>query len=634
MKKVLCVIGAVFMWGAAWGQESGQEAVRLLLENIMEELEMEVDDGLLEEVGDYFGRLLRNPLDLNRASRRELEQLHFLTDFQIESLLEYRGASGNVLSATELQLVNGFDRRTVELLSPFVHFGNTGGTGMKRGWNSSLLLKWRWRVPQQEYVGEPFYSQLKYGWELPEKLRLGFLLEKDYGEKMFVKGRIPFGDFSSFHFNIRNVGLGKSWSVQDIVLGDYTVRMGQGLAVWNAFSFRSATGMQNVYRRGAAVVPYSSSDENRFFRGGAVSLKKDFGRFVELESSAFFSLKRVDAAIEDGMYTSLPDDGLHNTESRLERRKTLGEMAFGGSMAVRWKNGKAGVNYIGYGFNMHNGRRVLEYNRHQMYDGIHGNFSIDASAVVGKVRTFAEFALDYGMDVAFVCGVAGRIGKLEAMAVCRSYSKGYIAPYAGAISSISSCSNQNGVQILVQWTAGGVKLSGGTGFTYYPWSRYAVEGASSEYGMWMKGESSSRGGDWNARLYGNWKSYEKTPELGIKGAYSLQLCSWLGLKLRCEAVTADSWKAGAAAGMEVKCSLWNGRMRIVAGGALYDCRDWDCRLYMYEYDLPSSYVSTLMYGAGFRWYSMISGTVGKHCTVYVKADGESTAKIGLKVRFF
>lgn len=634
MKRVLCVIGAVFMWGAAWGQEKGQEAVMMLLENIARELEMEGDEGRLEEVADYFGRLLRNPLDLNRASGKDLEQLYILTDFQIGSLLEYRRASGDVLSATELQLVNGFDSRTVELLLPFVVFGNGGGAGVRRGWSSSLLLKWRWKPHGQEYVGEPFYSQVKYGGELPGKLRVGFLLEKDYGEKMFVKGRMPLGDFSSFHIGAQNLGLGKMWTVQDVVLGDYTVRLGQGLAVWNAFSFQKGPNMNNVYRRGNTVVPYSSSDENRFFRGVALTLKRNLGYFVEMESSAFFSLKRVDAAIEDGMYTSLPDDGLHNTERSLERRKTLGEMAFGGNVAVRWKTGKVGFNYIGYGYNMRNGRRVQEYNRYQMYDGMHGNFSIDASVLLGKVRSFAEFALDYGMDMALVCGVAGRIGKLEAMAVCRSYGKGYIAPYAGAISSVSSCSNQSGVQMFVQWMAGEVKLSGGTGFTYYPWSRYAVDGASSEYGVWMKGESSAGRGDWNAKLYGNWESYCKAPKLGVKGAYSLQIGSWIGLKLRGEAVTADSWKAGVAAGLEIKGCLWNGKMRIVAGGFLYDCRDWDCRLYMYEYDLPSSYVSALMYGAGFRWYSMLSGTLGKHCSVYVKADSESAVKIGLKVRFF
>ena len=76
---------------------------------------------------------------------------------------------------------------------------------------------------------------------------------------------------------------------------------------------------------------------------------------------------------------------------------------------LKMEKTKIGINYIGYGYNAHNGRKVQEYNRYQMYDGQHGNFSLDISSVIGKVRIFAETALDYGGNFAIVCGVISRI---------------------------------------------------------------------------------------------------------------------------------------------------------------------------------------------------------------------------------
>ena len=64
-----------------------------------------------------------NPLNLNQAAREELEKIVFLTDFQIQSLLDYRREHGAFLTIYELQLVFGFDSLTVANLLPYVDIG-------------------------------------------------------------------------------------------------------------------------------------------------------------------------------------------------------------------------------------------------------------------------------------------------------------------------------------------------------------------------------------------------------------------------------------------------------------------------------------------------------------------------------
>ena len=605
-----------------------------LLEAIVEEADDAGNMAGMEDLADYYSRLLYNPIDVNRASRAELERLGLLTDFQLESLLDYRKRHGDILSATELQLVNGFEKRVVELLQPFISFEVGGGGHVRRGYKSSLLYKFRNRKPQKDYIGEPFYSQFKYVGEIPGKFKTGIMLEKDFGEKVFSRGSMPLGDFFSFHVMAKHVRLGKKLEIADVLLGDYTARFGQGLVVWNAFSLGGNSGVQGAYKRGNSIMPYSSSDENRFFRGGAVSLRRKAGRFADLETTGFFSLKNVDAVIRDGKYTSLPEDGLHNTAATVARRKTLGEMVYGCSLVLRKEKAKLGFNYTGYGYNRHNGRVVKEYNRYQMYDGMYGNFSLDGAVLVGKVRAFGELAVDYGAQTAFLCGALMRLGRMEASVVLRNYSKGYIAPYAGAVSSSGTCSNQNGLSVVVQREYGGKKLSGGGEFTYYPWKRYNVDTASHSNSVWMKYESADERVAWSVKSYGKWGSPTQAMSFGVKWALGKNLCRWLELKMRGEAVVSGWRNTGAAVAVLLRGRFWGDRLQLLFNGAYHSCKEWDCRIYMYEYDLPSTYSSALMYGSGFSWYSMLSCEFCRNCRFYVKIDGYSEMKIGLKVRFF
>lgn len=626
-------MGSVLIAGYALGQGRELDAVRHFLEECAAEMAEQGKEGSLEEVMEHFERLALNPMDINRASRGELERLYILSDFQVESLLEYRSSSGNILSFAELEMISGFHKGVVDMLRPFVFFGK-GEVKSVSKYNSALLLKWWWKEPEEEYVGEPYSLQLRYRGELSGKLSLGFMLEKDAGEKAFAKGRVPLGDFFSFHLAAKGLRLSGKWEVADVVLGDYAIRYGQGLTVWNAFSIKGDQLPQSAFKRGDAVMPYGSSDESGFFRGGAVTVKRKLGKFRELEVSAFFSRKNVDAAVKDGMYTSLPTDGLHNTEGSLERRKTMGEMAYGGNVVYRGVKSRLGINWIGYGYSLHNGRKVYDYNKYQMYDGWHGNVSVDGAFLLGTVRVFGEVALDYGMDAALLCGVQMRLGSWETALLYRNYSKGYIAPYAGAASSVSSCSNQNGASAVFNRQIRDLNFSGGASFTYYPWKRYRVGPRSSEYGLWVKCGALSGENKWSAKLYGRWNSYTATPKFGAKVRYGRGMAGWLDVNLRGEIVTADNWQIGGAAGLELHFNMFREKLRLVAGCAYYDCRDWDCRLYMYEYDLPSTYTSALMYGTGWGWYSLLSCKIGRNCSIYAKEDEETKVKIGLRMRFF
>ena len=638
MRRIVLLVVVLGLVQVAANGQSGKESMELWLERVADEyaLQMEADVGeeALDEIMESLQRLLERPLDINRVTRSQLEQIPLLSDFQIESLLEYRQNSGPILSKTELGLINGFDPQSATLLEPLFYF-NPDKFLQKKGSSTTLLLKGWWKPQEKEYVGAPFYSQIKYKSTVNEQYQLGLTLEKDYGEQVSGKGQLPLGDFFSFHAQARDMHLGKNFKISNVVLGDYSIRMGQGLTAWGSSTIFSDVSAQNIRRRGATVTPYTSSDENSFFRGAAATVQHKTGHFSALEGSAFFSLKRVDARRDGIKYTSLPTDGHHNTESLLRTRKTMLELAYGATAAAKWKNGKVGFNWLGYGYNLHNGRKVQEYNRYQMYDGQWGNFSADVSVLVRKVKLFAEAAMDYGGGVALLAGMITRINGWELSILGRNYSKDYIAPYANPYSTISSCSNQQGVAVTFQKNISrGLKLSGGGDYTYYPWVRYNIPAPSAAAKVWGKAECTSEAYVWNIKLYESWSSYGNTHKVGANGSYSLYVAPWLRLRAKGAVVSNGFKTAGAYISADAKMQDCNGRFSAILQGVYYNCRDWENRLYMHEQDLPSTFASRLLYGTGLSWYALLSCKIGKIWSLYLKIDSLMKLKMGLKMRFF
>ena len=93
----------------------------LLLQEDLEQLTMENEEQNWEDELEELSQRLENPINLNTATRSQLEQFPFLSDLQIENLLAYLYIHGQMKSIYELLLVEEMDRRTIDLLLPFVH---------------------------------------------------------------------------------------------------------------------------------------------------------------------------------------------------------------------------------------------------------------------------------------------------------------------------------------------------------------------------------------------------------------------------------------------------------------------------------------------------------------------------------
>ena len=336
--------------GTAWAQEL-PATITTLIEQLAEQ------GGDAEELVRYYEELMQQPLNVNAASRAQLEECGLLTLFQVESLLAWRERYGALRSATELGLVEGFTPEDAQALRAFLAFGDAAPAVPSKQTYSAKFRK-KWKQDGFSLTGKGLY-------EAPD-WSAGMTIDNDPKER--------FPDF---------------WSVsaryKGLYAGDFTARFGQGLVLWKSFSLSAFGTPSSTSRRGAGLREYRGTDESNFFRG--LGWKHRFKAFTV---TVFASYNAVDARIVDGRYTSIATDGLHATEVERAKRHAMHEWVAGANVA--WQKGRwhLGVTAVGYCYDKPNGRRVQDYNRYQQYDGIWGNLGFDWYGTLGSLRLFGR----------------------------------------------------------------------------------------------------------------------------------------------------------------------------------------------------------------------------------------------------
>src|SRR5438093_1079832 len=93
------------------------------LENVAENTTEDVDVNTLLDKLNYCSE---HPLNLNSATREELEDLLLLDDLQIQALLNHIKDNGTLIAMEELQTIDGFDLETINKILPYVRINAEG----------------------------------------------------------------------------------------------------------------------------------------------------------------------------------------------------------------------------------------------------------------------------------------------------------------------------------------------------------------------------------------------------------------------------------------------------------------------------------------------------------------------------
>ncbi len=365
---------------------------------------------------------LEKPLNLNKSTETELNDLGLLTDAQILNFINYRKLTGNLISIYELQAIPGFDLNTIQNLLPFVHCKKTEDlqvslSNLFKGGNNQLFLRWS-RILQtakgyrndggnSSFAGDPNRFYLRYRHSNGTKLSYGFTAEKDPGEDFFRGSNKSGFDFYSAHLFLKDL----TENIKALAVGDYNINFGQGLILRTGFSPGKSALTMNIKRSNRPVRSFSSANEIDFMRGLAIQyrLSKNW------ELVAFGSYRNLDAniLIEDDSetelvnieFTSFQTSGLHRTVSEIADEKSLGQWSFGGSLKKDYNFGHIAFNSIFFKLNKTLNRTTQLYNQFYYAGDQLLNLSIDYSFLIRNINFFGETAYSDNTSIATINGM-------------------------------------------------------------------------------------------------------------------------------------------------------------------------------------------------------------------------------------
>jgi hypothetical protein len=638
----------------AAGEDPLNQQIEVLSENLGSE---DVDLTALTENLVYYKS---HPLNLNSATREELIDLGLLTDIQINNLITHRERFGNLISIYELQAIDGFDLATIYAILPYVRVTDRFDAGhfsfdeMFDNGRHEIVLRTQTIAEEQlgytdadsatladnpnaRYLGNPFRYYARYRFTYGNFVSWGVTAEKDAGEEFF-KGTQKRGfDFYSGHVAIRNIG-----PVKAAVLGDYQVSFGQGLVAWTGYAFGKTSFTVNTKRNAAGIRPYTSVDENRFFRGAATTMK--FGAF---EATAFYSNKWKDAniSLSDTLgndievleVTSFQETGLHSTPSEIADRRALNEILYGGNISFKKPRYGFGVTGIHSQYSAPLNRDLSLYSQFQFNGQQNTVIGADYYFLIRNFSFFGEGARSANGGMAVSNGVLISMDPRLAFSIHqRWFSKDFQNLHANAFSESTFPVNENAVYFGIQAKPHRkFTVSSYYDMIRYPWMNYQNDAPSQAFDFLFQVNFTP---DKRTDMYFRYRHRNRAvgatdDESDI--AFNIPL-NQENFRFHVSYPVGKSWKLknrieytkfypsneeavdGILFYQDVTFKKLGSPVSFTARYALFQTQSFDTRLYAYENDVPYAFSIPAYYGKGSRVFFLVNWDVTRRFELWLR----------------
>ncbi|MEY3957318.1 MAG: hypothetical protein RLZ73_1774 [Bacteroidota bacterium] len=433
-----------------------------------------------EEKQSSFDYYLANPLNINLVSEQEMQSSLLFNSIQIADFIAYRKQIGTFQSILELQTIPSWDLEFLRRTQDYLICSLT----TPRWWKLSssthqILFKTDWTAETKKgftdpdlksrvrYVGDRTNQTLRYRGQLNSNLRMGFLLQKDAGEKNL-------SDFNSGFIEYKSKG-----RIEKIIVGDFVNQWGQGLVQSGGFSlgksFESIKATQKFHLGGLA---YSSSTEYGFYRGINITFK-----LIEyLRIQAFASLRNLDAttgtdSLGQPFLRSRVEDGFHRTTSEIGHKNAMQERTLGANLVYSARSFPLVLqfNTVFTHWSLPkpegSGYKKAEWSGQTLR-----NYSISFQYPFRNIRLVGEFAYAGEHRYSILqSGATSLSKKADLSYLFRLYSSGYFSPTSNGLSENAENLNETGLflghsyQINRQW-----RLSSFVDYFHFPGPKYQV----------------------------------------------------------------------------------------------------------------------------------------------------------------
>lgn len=573
------------------------------------------EDGLGgEQLQELLNELAEHPMNLNTASREDLERLPFLTARQTEDLQEYVYRYGPMRSMNELTMVRSIDFRTRQMLYS-VAFVDSIATKpplpslkdiLKRGRSEMVTAAsipfYKRLGDRNGYLGYPYKFWTRYQFRYGPFVKAGVVAAQDAGEPFFANRNSSGFDYASPYLLLQKWGRLKA-----LALGRYRVHMGLGLAMNNDFSMGKVGSLQGLGRQTNTIRAHSSRLASNYLQGAAATVEVIKG----LDLTAFFSHRNIDATLNsDGTIATILTSGYHRTQSEMDRKHNARQNAMGTHLSYFNKGFLVGLTAVQTSFNT-----PLQPDTRQQYRQYYamGKSFWNASVDYGYRSYFLTFA---GETATGGCKAVATLNTLSLRltscltltALQRFYSYRYNALFANSFSDGGHIQDESGVYVGAQWTpTRRLTMAGYADVAYAPWPRYMISKASYSHDYLATAAYQWR----QFTLTGRYRLRLRQRDNGAKTALishneqrarvalSYEHGRWM-LKTQADMAVADMQKRSLGWMMTENIAYDASILRFGLTAGYFHTDDYNSRVYTYERGMLYMLNFPMFYGKGLR----------------------------------
>lgn len=470
------------------------------------EAEADEEESLTTDYEELLERLheqAQTKINLNTATREQLLALSFISPAQADSMLAYRQRKRGYWTLGELMFVSGLSYYERRYLPLFLSVAPPDSVLNKQVPLKTLLFGGKYEVetrldvplyrragyksytedeltanPNLVYLGNGLTNVLRYRYRYGRQFRYGLTLDKDAGEPFAAKGNWPY-DYAAFFAHYR-----QRRGRYEVLLGDYRVHLGQGLLLGSSFFGSVSQLLDRRLTQAAMLRPHTSTEENRFFRGAAGSVRLNAVRLT-----AFVSYRKLDARMENDSVRTLLTDGYHRTQRERERKDAVGCVAGGADVSYLQQDWQVGLS----AFVAHYAKPLAPDERSYTQFYMRGQTTAGLSAHyrVGKRRWTLQGEL--AADKQFHLALSNTLtlcpdDEFSIVVQQRAFSKRFVAPFGQAVQAGSRVANEVGGFVGLKYTGfARTELRAYADFARFPAPVYRANSASNCLTLFAEG---------------------------------------------------------------------------------------------------------------------------------------------------
>lgn len=628
------------------------EVISSIIEKLIENQESQLDyTDLQAQLAYYFD----TKINLNKCTENELQQLLFLKQSEIISILNHRKKFGEFESIYELQAVDNLNDETIFYLKHFTSVNETnkqlklselsqvGKTEIILQHENDFQQKLGYKINElkplnkQYYLGSPYRYVLRAKQKIGKRIDIGFTGEKDAGEQ-FLNGAQRNGfDFNSAHVIFKNIG-----HFSSIIIGDYQANFGQGLTFGSGLSARKSAYVLNVNRYFQNIRPYRSVNEFEFMRGAAIDYKYKSWQFV-----SFLSYKNINTNFQnadsnninsfDG-FTGFNYTGFNRTTNEILDKDNVKQSILGIHIQKDSKFLQLGFTAIKTNYSVpflpsNNLYQIYNFTGNQLI-----NTGLDYKLSLGNALFSGEFsASDNGGFSTTNSLLLTLDSKLDLCLLYRHFEPNYQTTFNNPFAENSDGKNETGFYFGISYKpVKAFTINSYIDFYKSTWLRYQIYAPSKGFDLLSeiqynpskvlsiyvryKFENKQKNEINNITALNDVLAEQIRQQFRLHLNYKISLL--FETESRFEQSQFSTVNAADAYGtliyQDFKFKFYKNKFTINTRLALFDIDNFNARIYAFEDNVPYTYSVPMFQNSGVRFYLMASYKIAKNIKVFAR----------------